>query len=248
MYKIQQGNEEINSNGGISLIGALLRNVKSFMKFDKMTFGKVKKGINSHSGILRSIIGLLSLGRTDFADIKLFREDKLFRDCLNLSFVPSEEILRQRLDGIAADDNSLKLIDDANVELLSKVADFGVETTAYSTYNVIDLDVSVLDNSNSKKEGVSWTYMEVDGYAPIFAHLGTHGYMLANELRNGSQHSAKEASAFVRRCDDLAKRIGVKNILYRVDSGHDDVEFVETLVDLDGKFLIKRNLRSERLE
>jgi hypothetical protein len=71
MYKIQQGNEEINSNGGISLIGALLSNVKSLMKFDKMTFGNVKKGINSHSGILRSIIGLLSLGRTDFADIKL---------------------------------------------------------------------------------------------------------------------------------------------------------------------------------
>jgi len=248
MYKIQQGNEEINSNGGISLIGALLSNVKSLMKFDKMTFGKVKKGINSHSGILRSIIGLLSLGRTDFADIKLFREDKLFRDCLNLSFVPSEEILRQRLDGIAADDNSLKLINDANVELLSKVDDFGVETTAYSTYNVIDIDVSVLDNSNSKKEGVSWTYKEVDGYAPIFAHLGTHGYMLANELRNGSQHSAKDASAFVRRCNDLAKRIGVKNILYRVDSGHDDVEFVDTLVDIDSKFLVKRNLRSEKLE
>jgi hypothetical protein len=63
-------------------------------------------------GILRSLIGLLSLGCTDFTDIKLFREDKLFRDCLKLSFVPSEEILCQRLDGIAADDNSLKLIDD----------------------------------------------------------------------------------------------------------------------------------------
>ena len=63
-------------------------------------------------GILRSLIGLLSLWCTDFTDIKLFREDKLFRDCLKLSFVPSEEILRQRLDGIAADDNSLKLIDD----------------------------------------------------------------------------------------------------------------------------------------
>ena len=46
MYKIQQGNEEINSNGGISLIGALLSNVKSLMKFDKMTFGKVKKGLS----------------------------------------------------------------------------------------------------------------------------------------------------------------------------------------------------------
>jgi len=72
--------------------------------------------------------------------------------------------------------------------------------------------------------------------------------MLANELRNGIQHSAKDASAFVRRCNDLAKRIGVKNILCRVDSGHDDVEFVETLVELGGKFLVKRNLRSEKLE
>lgn len=248
VYKIQQGNEEINSPGGISLIGALLGNLKSFMKFDKMRFGKVKKGINSHSGILRSIIGLLSPARTDFADIKLFWKDKLFRDCLNLSFVPSEEILRQRLDGIAADDNSLKIIDDANVELLSKVDDFGVETTACSTYNVTDIDVSVLDNSNSKKEEVSWPYKELDGYAPIFAHLGTHGYMLANELRNGSRHSAKDASAFVRRCNDLAKRIGVENILSRMDSGHGDVEFVETLVDLGGKFLLKSNLRSEKLD
>jgi hypothetical protein len=215
---------------------------------DGMTFSNVKKGNISHSGILRSGIGLLSLGRTDFADITLFRNDKLFRDCLNLSFVPSEEILRQRLDGIAGDDNSLKLIDDANVELLSKVDDFGVETTAYSTYNVIDIDVSVLDNSNSKKEGVSWTYKDVDGYAPIFAHLGTHGYMLANELRHGSQHSAKGASAFVIRCNDLAKRIWINNILYRVDSGHDDTEFVKTLNVLGEKYLVKRNLRGEKLE
>jgi hypothetical protein len=248
MYKIQQGNEDINSTGGIFLIGAMLRKIKTFKMIDGMTFSNVKKGNISHSGILRSGIGLLSLGRTDFADITLFRNDKLFRDCLNLSFVPSEEILRQRLDGIAGDDNSLKLIDDANVELLSKVDDFGVETTAYSTYNVIDIDVSVLDNSNSKKEGVSWTYKDVDGYAPIFAHLGTHGYMLANELRHGSQHSAKGASAFVIRCNDLAKRIWINNILYRVDSGHDDTEFVKTLNVLGEKYLVKRNLRGEKLE
>ena len=42
-------------------------------------------------------------------------------------------MLRQRFDGISADANSLKLIDDANVELLFRVDDFGVETTTYST-------------------------------------------------------------------------------------------------------------------
>jgi hypothetical protein len=246
--KIQQGREEINSTGGISLIGALLDNVKTFKKLDKMIFNKVKKGINSHSGILRSIIGLLSTGRSDFADIELFRDDVLFRDCLRLSHVPSEEIIRQRLNYMASDDRLLSLMDDANVELLSRVNDFGVETTPLSIYNVVDIDVSVLDNSNSKKEGVSWTYKEVNGYAPIFAYLGTHGYLLANELRNGSQHSAKGASDFVRRCDDLCGRIGVENVLYRVDSGHDDAEFIKTLVSLDVKFLVKRNLRQEKLE
>ena len=124
---------------------------------DGMTLSNVKKGNISHGGILRSGIGLLTLGRTDFADIAHFRNDKLFRDCLNLSFVPSEGIFRQRLDGIATGDETLKLIDDANVKLLSKVDDFGVDTTAYSICNVIDIDVSVMDNSYSKKKELAGT-------------------------------------------------------------------------------------------
>ena len=47
--KIQQGNEEINSNGGILLAGGLLAGLNSLKEADKMVMDKVKKGQISHS-------------------------------------------------------------------------------------------------------------------------------------------------------------------------------------------------------
>ena len=64
----------------------------------------------------------------------------------------------------------------------------------------MDLDVSIMEQPNCKKEGVSWTYHEVMGYAPIFCYLGTNAYMLGNELRNGSQHSIPGTNDFIQRC------------------------------------------------
>lgn len=250
MYKIEQGNEEINSNGGIALAGAVFGGLKSLRAIDDMTMETTKKGRTPHSGILKTAAGLLALGRGDFADVELFRDDPLFRDALELDAVPSEETLRQRLDDIARSNPSQTLLDDAVVELLAMVDEFGEEQTATGSYVPLDIDVSVLDNSGSAKEDVAWTYKNVVGYAPIFAYLGTEGYMLANELRQGSQHSAKGAVAFTERCLDLAGRAGVEaaRTLLRVDSGHDDKKFVAMLLDRDVNFLVKRNLRHESPE
>ena len=38
----------------------------------------------------------------------------------------------------------------------------------------VDIDVTPMDNSKSKKEGISRTYKGVDGYAPMIAYIGTH--------------------------------------------------------------------------
>jgi len=250
MYKIQQGSENLNSNGGIALAGALLGGLRNLDRLDHMKMGKIKKGWISHSDILKSAAGLLVLGRSDFADIELFRKDKLFRDSLRLRRVASEETLRQRLDGISNENGEQTLLDDAVAELLSKVEGFGKEKTSHGSYIPLDIDVSVQDNSGSRKEEVSWTYKNVDGYAPIFAYLGTEGYMLANELRNGSQHSAKGAVKFVERCLDMTDQLELdpETILVRVDSGHDDQKFISALLKRNVKFLIKRNLRREPLE
>ena len=63
--KVQQGREEINSIGGISLIGGLLNSLKIFKKVDLMRMNKVKTGKIKHSGILKTIAGLFGIGKND---------------------------------------------------------------------------------------------------------------------------------------------------------------------------------------
>jgi len=245
--KVQQGNEEINSIGGISLIGGLYNSLKSLKKADSMQPSKVKTGKMNHSGIIKTVAGLFALGKNDYADVTQFRKDSFFRDCLKLPAVPSEETLRQRLDELALLQELFALIRSGNVELVGKAPEFGFEKTSYGKYIPLDIDVSPFDNSGSNKEGVSWTYKNHDGYAPIFAYLGTHGYMLNCEMRPGSQHSNKDALEFIRQCLDMAEMLGVdlKKILVRLDSAHDDVEIIEELLKRGVTFVIKRNLRKE---
>ena len=58
----------------------------------------------------------------------------------------------------------------------------------------VDIDVTPMDNSKSKKEGVSRTYKGFDGYAPVMAYIGTEGYAINFELREGKQHYQAEPS------------------------------------------------------
>lgn len=248
--KIQHSNEEINSIGGISLIGGLFNSLKSLNKADSMQTSKIKTGKIKHSGIIKTVAGLFALGRNDYADVTPFHKDSFFRDCLKLNAVPSEETLRQRIDELALLQELFVLIRSGNVELVKKAPEFGFEKTPHGKYIPLDIDVSPFDNSGSNKEGVSWTYKNHDGYAPIFAYLGTHGYMLNCEMRPGSQHSNKGALEFIRQCLDMAEMLGVdlKNILVRLDSAHDDVEIIEELLKRGVAFTIKRNLRQESRE
>ncbi|MEA3437705.1 MAG: IS1380 family transposase [Thermodesulfobacteriota bacterium] len=240
----------MNSIGGISLIGGLFNSLKNLKKVDLMQMTSVKIGKIKHSGILKTITGLFVLGKNDYADVTPFHDDAFFRDCLELSAVPSEETLRQRLDDMAQAQEVPAVIQLSNVELLKKVSYFGTEKSAYGEYIPLDIDVSPLDNSGSKKEGVSWTYKNHNGYAPIFAYLGTHGYMLNCELRPGSQHSNKDALEFISRCLDMIKEFGIdlKTILVRLDSAHDSAEIIEELLNRNVSFIIKRNLRNEPKE
>lgn len=248
--KLQQGNEEINSIGGISLISGLFNSLKNLKRVDLMRMAKVKTGKIKHSGILKTIAGLFAIGKNDYADVTPFHDDVFFRDCLELPSVPSEETLRQRLDDLAQHEEVLTVIHLSNVELLKKVLCFGTEKNAYEEYIPLDIDVSPFDNSGSSKEGVSWTYKKHDGYAPIFAYLGTHGYMLNCELRPGSQHSNKNALEFIRRSLDMVEELGIdlKTILVRLDSAHDCVKIIEELIERGTAFIIKRNLRKEPKE
>lgn len=74
----------------------------------------------SHGDVLRTYIGLLSLGKSDFEAVENVREDEFFAEALGGSTVPSAVTLRQRLDARAVD--FLGVVEQASVDFLRNVA------------------------------------------------------------------------------------------------------------------------------
>ena len=71
--------------------------------------------------------------------------------------IPSEETLRQRMDDIG--DSLRQTILEQNVEML--LANKIQPTALANGLVLVDIGVTPMDNSKSKKEGVSRTYKEV---------------------------------------------------------------------------------------
>ena len=109
----------------------------------------------------------------------------------------------------------------------------------------VDIDVTPMDNSKSKKEGVSRTYKGFDGYAPMIAYIGTEGYAINFELREGKQHCQKGTVEFLQETIKLCHKLTDKPLLIRLDSGNDSIDNVAVLMDTGCFFIIKRNLRRE---
>ena len=109
----------------------------------------------------------------------------------------------------------------------------------------VDIDVTPMDNSKSKKEGVSRTYKGFDGYAPMMAYIGTEGYAINFELREGKQHCQKGTVEFLLETIKLCHKMTDKPLLICLDSGNDSIDNVAVLMDTGCFFIIKRNLRRE---
>ena len=136
--------------------------------------------------VLLTYIGMLCMGKPQFDAVREMEDDPdFYKYALGVAYkIPSEETLRQRLDDI---DSSLRRqIQQENVSLLR---DNGICPKALKNgYIPVDMDVSPFDNSKTHKEGISKTYKGCDGYAPMFAYIGTEGYLVNDELREGKQH------------------------------------------------------------
>ena len=232
-YILERSSEEIKSVGGLCLIGRVL---------ERIGFSDAFTSLRTVD-ILKTEIALLCQGRADFNDVELFRHDAYFAESLGLKRVPSEPTLRQGLD--ACDDVVRDAIRKVNLAGL-RHATFTPVRTRHGSYIPVDIDVSPFDNSDSNKEGVSWTYKKVDGYAPIFSYVGAEGYLLDCELRPGSQHSQKNAPEFLGRTIASLRELGIlPDCLVRMDSAHDAAENLRILSESGCKFLVKRNLRQE---
>ena len=239
----QSDKEFYTSNSGLALVGLCLNKFCSLPSRAREAF-PLSPGTNGigMDDIVRSSIGLLSLGQSDYEAVANRKDDDYFRESLGIRRVPSRETLRQRLDEAAS---GLRPIADAcSVEFIKRAE---VEITGLETGHVpLDCDVFAMDNSKTKKEGVSRIYNGQDGFAPLGAYLGREGWCLELELREGRQHSQCEFIPFLKRVLSKARSLTSRKILVRLDSAHDALETRATLADHeDVDFILKWNPRKE---
>ena len=240
-------NERIIPAGGLSVVGALLGKSDFVKKLNRMD---VTKNRSQHQikncDILLTYLGMLCMGKPYFEAVHEMDDDKEFyKAALGITRnIPSEETLRQRMDDIG--DSLRQTILEDNIALL--LANDIKPTALENGYVPVDIDVTPMDNSKSKKEGVSRTYKGFDGYAPMMSYIGTEGYAINFELREGKQHCQKGTVEFLQETIELCKKLTDQPLLIRLDSGNDSIDNVAVLMDSGCYFIIKRNLRRESKE
>ena len=192
----------LTSHSGLALVGRAL--VLTDLNRNLATI-PLRHGI-AHADCVKSYIGLLCTSKSDFDAIQARRKDDFFKTALDIARVPSAPSLRQRFDDQA--DTMIPFVDAASTAFITNVkAPITPITLRYGTslsavkhkYVPLDIDVFPMDNSGTKKEGVSYTYKGFNGYAPLAAYLGEEGWCLACELRPGSQNGQKEFIRFLER-------------------------------------------------
>ena len=139
-----EGTDEIfTSNGGLAVAGALMKQLKIGKSLNKIKISVGEPEI-SNRDVVCSYLGLLVMGRTNYEDIELFRNDGIFRIMLDVKKVPSAETLRQRFDAAqgAFDVEMMKF----NVALLKKCR-ISMVAVDSGKYIPVDIDVSPFDLS-----------------------------------------------------------------------------------------------------
>lgn len=243
---VQSDKEFYTSHSGLALVGLCINELCSLLAKAREAFpiSDANNGIGLDD-ILRSYLGLLAMGQSDFEAITNRKGDDYFKESLSIGRIPSAETLRQRLDEVAT---ALRpLADGCMVEFLRKAQ---VKITPLETGHVpLDCDVFPMDNSKTKKEGVSRIYNGQDGYAPMAAYLGREGWCLELELREGKQHSQCEFIPLLNRVLEKARSLTSRKLLVRLDSAHDALE---TRLAMAGQnkisYILKWNPRREDLK
>ena len=215
-FVVKKLSYDLSSHGGLALVGRLFKRINLSAMIDPKY--PVRAGI-ANSDILKCYLGLLTLGKNDFEAVEGFRSQRFAHQALGLRAVPSSATLRQRFDAMGTEWS--ELADQINRTVLGlringAHIDFGVLSTGHLP---LDIDTFVMDQSETAKEGVSYTYAGVQGYCPIALYLGTRGYCLELDLREGSQHSALESEYNIERALGTASAVSAAPLLLRADSG-----------------------------
>ena len=243
--EIVLGDERLITPSGLCMVGQVLGKSELIKKAARMKTDKRSQPQIKNGDILLTEIGMLTLGKTDFNYVNEFHTDKdYYKTSLGIVYdIPSESTLRSRLNEIGQSMNDKILAGNINIFKVCKVTPSALGNGMVP----VDIDVTPFDNSKCHKEGVSRTYKNFDGYAPIMAYIGTEGYLCNTELREGKQHCQSGTPEFLSETIVAAKQMTDKQLLFRMDSGNDALENMVILHwdDERLKFLIKHNFRRE---
>jgi len=243
-YKIVFGKERLITPGGLAIVGQLVK--QTDLRIRLKSLGKPKEYKHSNFECVAGYLGLLCQGKTEYEDMREMLEDpSYYCTALRMNSVASAETVRQRLDYLGPELAKTSLIMEESAKLLKTC---GIEPTSTFTGHVaLDVDISVHDNSKTKKAGVAKTYLGIDGYAPIYAYLGEEGYLCNTELREGSSHSQDGTEEFLEETLRLAKETTAEKLLVRMDSGNDALDNIKLCIKEGADYIIKRNLRRESI-
>lgn len=245
---------DLSSHGGLALVGRLFKRINLPAMIDPKYPVQTERGGIANSDILKCYLGLLTLGKNDFEAVEGFRSQRFVHQALGLRAVPSSATLRQRFDAMGTEWS--ELADRINRAVLGlhingAPIDFGALSTGHLP---LDIDTFVMEQSDTAKEGVSYTYAGVDGYCPIALYLGTRGYCLELDLRAGSQHSACESEHNIERALVTACAVSAAPLLLRADSGFCSQHLIARTLEQAARLgrqvdlLIKWNPRSAPVE
>jgi len=148
-FKIERSDADIISHGGLALIGqAVQRHTHLAREIDAQV--PLRHGIK-HSDVIKSYLAMLCLGMNDFEAINTIESEFYFMSALGIGDIPSEATLRQRMDNHAK--AFLPIVEKASRDFLATIQP---TLNPLGTGHVpLDADVTPMDNSGSRKEGVS---------------------------------------------------------------------------------------------
>lgn len=242
-FEIEQSQTEITNIAGLSIVGKQLLNYTN-LRNDVDKRCPVRHGTPT-SDIVFSYIGLLAQGKSDFIAIENYRQDHFFKEALDLLNVPSDSSLRSRLEAcpcnmnISVQNSVVEYLNKANVEI----------TPLYTGHVALDGDSTPFDNSNTKKQGVSWTYKKYFGLHPQAMYIGVQGWCLEMILRPGSDHCQKDFPEFMVRNIIRAQKLTDLPLLMRLDSGYYSFENITLLSQMpDVDFIISVNNKRTKLD
>ena len=229
-FIMERSNADIVSHGGLALIGQAIKNYTKLTR-EIDTQIPLRHGIH-HSDVIKSYLALVSIGKNDFEAINTLESENCFCHAMGLMAIPCEATLRQRMDKHAK--AFLPVIEKANPDFLTNIKP--VLMPLATGHIPLDADVTPMDNSGSRKEGISRTYKGHDGYAPMPAYLGQEGYCLAFELREGKQHCQKGTPALLKRLLKRSRKVTDLPLLLRLDGGNDSIENSDVILEHNAAF------------